>query len=80
MSDLQLGLLAIGVAVVVGVIAYNKWQEAKLRRRTEAAFGARHGDALLRGSPADGDEHCAPTPGDVGTRPGRPHDRTHAAR
>jgi hypothetical protein len=62
MSDLQLGLLAIGVAVVVGVIAYNKWQEAKLRRRTEAAFGSRHGDALRRGTRADreGDSHPPP--------------------
>jgi len=49
MSDLQLGLLAIGVAVVVGVVAYNRWQEARLRRRTEGAFASRHDDALLRG-------------------------------
>jgi hypothetical protein len=49
MSDLQLGLLAIGVAVVAGVIAYNRWQEARLRRRTEGAFAARHDDALLGG-------------------------------
>ena len=47
MSDLQLSLLAIGVALVVGVVAYNKWQEAKVRRRTEATFGSRHGDVLL---------------------------------
>jgi ZipA, C-terminal FtsZ-binding domain len=62
MSDLQLGLLAIGVAVVAGVIAYNKWQEAKLRRRTEAAFGSRHGDVLLRGGRADGDGDSRPPP------------------
>jgi hypothetical protein len=62
MSDLQLGLLAIGVAVVVGVIAYNKWQEAKLRRRTEAAFGPRRGDALLRGTRADGEGDSRPLP------------------
>jgi len=47
MNDLQLGLLAIGVAVVAGVVAYNRWQEARVRRRTEGAFAARHGDALL---------------------------------
>ena len=52
MSDLQLGLLAIGVAVVAGVIAYNRWQEARLRRRTEGAFVAPHDDALLRGGGA----------------------------
>ena len=52
MSDLQLGLLAIGVAVVAGVIAYNRWQEARLRRRTEGVFAPRHDDALLRGGGA----------------------------
>jgi hypothetical protein len=49
MSDLQLGLLAIGVAVVAGVIAYNRWHEARVRRRTEGAFAGRHRDALLGG-------------------------------
>ena len=52
MSDLQLGLLAIGVAVVVGVIAYNRWQEARVRRRTEGTFAARHDDVLLGGANA----------------------------
>ena len=60
MSDLQFGLLAIGVAVVVGVIAYNKWQEAKLRRKTEAAFGSRGGDILRRGATADGEADSWP--------------------
>ena len=52
MSELQLGLLAIGIAVVLVVIAYNKWQEVKLRRRADAAFGSRHSDVLLRGAAA----------------------------
>jgi hypothetical protein len=60
MSDLQLGLLAVGVAVVAGVIAYNKWQEAKLRRRTEAAFGARPRDVLLGRGATDGGSVAAP--------------------
>ncbi|HSD41060.1 MAG TPA: cell division protein ZipA C-terminal FtsZ-binding domain-containing protein [Burkholderiales bacterium] len=49
MSDLQLGLLGIGVIVVVGVIAYNKWQEVKLRRRAETAFASSHHDVLFGG-------------------------------
>ena len=52
MSELQLGLLGIGIAVVLAVIAYNKWQEAKLRRRADASFGSRHPDVLLRGAPS----------------------------
>jgi ZipA, C-terminal FtsZ-binding domain len=47
MSELQIGLLAIGIAVVAGVFGYNKWQEAKLRRKTEAAFPGRTADVLL---------------------------------
>jgi hypothetical protein len=49
MSELQLGLLAIGIAVVAGVFGYNKWQETKLRRKTEAAFPGRAADVLLGG-------------------------------
>lgn len=47
MSDLQLGLLGIGVIVVVAVIAYNKWQEFRLKRRAEATFASRHRDVLF---------------------------------
>jgi len=49
-SDLQLGLLVIGLLVVAGVVAYNKWQEMRLRRRAQAEFGSRHQDVLLEGS------------------------------
>jgi FtsZ-interacting cell division protein ZipA len=48
-SDLQLGLLGIGIIVVVAVIAFNKWQELKLRRRAEQAFSASHRDVLFSG-------------------------------
>jgi hypothetical protein len=58
-SELQLGLLAIGVLVVVAVIAYNRWQETKARRRAEGAFAARHPDVLLRGKAGEAGE---PTP------------------
>lgn len=51
MSELQLGLLGIGVLVVLGVLAYNKLQEARLKRQTEAVFGSKHEDVLLRGKP-----------------------------
>lgn len=47
MSDLQLGLLGIGVLVVAAVFGFNKWQEAKIRRKAGTAVG-RHS-----GAPAD---------------------------
>lgn len=46
-SDLQLSLLAIGAAGVVGVFAYNKWQERKHRSHAERVFGSDHADVLI---------------------------------
>ena len=47
MSELQIGLLAIGGLVVAGVLAYNKWQERKARGAAEKAFSAGHEDVLM---------------------------------
>ena len=46
MTDLQLGLLAIGALVVAGVLAYNRLQE-RAARRAERAFRSGHADVLL---------------------------------
>ncbi len=46
MSDLQLGLLVIGALAVVGVVAYNRLQEGRVRRETERSFASRHADVL----------------------------------
>jgi hypothetical protein len=59
MSELQLGLLGIGVLVVGGVLIYNKVQEGRLKRRSEDASGSRHDDVLTGGR-------------DGGTKPVRP--------
>jgi len=55
MSELQLGLLGIGVIVVASVFVYNKLQEAKLKRRAEEVFGSRHDDVLLGAKVGDSD-------------------------
>ncbi len=47
MSDLQIGLLAVGALVVVGVLAYNGFQERRARRAAERAFGSTHADILM---------------------------------
>jgi ZipA, C-terminal FtsZ-binding domain len=49
MSDLQIGLLIIGLAVVVVVYGYGAWQQIQYRRRFGTAFRPRHGDALYQG-------------------------------
>lgn len=52
MSELQIGLLAIGVLVVAGVLAYNRIQERGARREAERAFRSDHTDVLLADGPA----------------------------
>jgi FtsZ-interacting cell division protein ZipA len=47
MSDLQIGLLIVGAVVIAGVVAYNRIQEARFRRRAEQAFAPDRADALL---------------------------------
>lgn len=46
-SELQIGLITLGVAAVAGIIAYNKWQERKHRQHAERTFGSDHRDVLL---------------------------------
>ncbi len=47
MTDLQMGLIGLGGAAVIGVLAYNKWQEHKHRKLAEALLSARQADILL---------------------------------
>jgi hypothetical protein len=47
MTELQIGLVLIGVVAVVAVVAYNAVQERRARRAAERAFGSRHADVLL---------------------------------
>ncbi|WP_300454217.1 cell division protein ZipA C-terminal FtsZ-binding domain-containing protein [Accumulibacter sp.] len=53
MTDLQMGLIGLGGAAVVGVLAYNKWQEHKHRKLAEHLLNARQADVLLDESPPD---------------------------
>ncbi|MCB1917425.1 MAG: cell division protein ZipA C-terminal FtsZ-binding domain-containing protein [Rhodocyclaceae bacterium] len=46
-SELQWALIAAGGAAVVAVVAYNKWQESRHRKRAEQAFGGEQPDVLL---------------------------------
>ena len=47
MSDLQIWLLVIGVAVVVAVLVFNWTQERRFRKQADAAFQTPMGDALM---------------------------------
>ena len=49
MNELQLGLIGLGAAAVVGVVGYNKWQEHRHRKVAEQLLKRDHGDVLLAG-------------------------------
>jgi FtsZ-interacting cell division protein ZipA len=51
MSELQIGLLAIGGLVVAGVLVYNRLQERGASRDADRAFRSQHADALLDAPP-----------------------------
>jgi len=53
MSDLQLSLIGLGIVLVIGVFAYNKWQERKHRKLAERVFRGDHPDVLLGRQQAD---------------------------
>lgn len=48
MSDLQIALVLVGAVVVGGVYLFNLWQQRRIRRQSEEAFGNQHDDVLLR--------------------------------
>jgi FtsZ-interacting cell division protein ZipA len=47
MTELQMGLIGLGTAAVLGVVAYNKWQERQHRKLAEKMLNAQHEDVLL---------------------------------
>ncbi len=55
-----MGLLALGVAVIAGVIGFNKWQERKYRKAARG-FVSGHEDVLLSGRAAVPDAEQATT-------------------
>jgi len=79
-SELQMSLIGAGAVAVVGVLAYNKWQERKAQKHAEKTFRSDHRDVLLepgtRERPGDnGDDdipEAPPTqlPGDIPTEIG----------
>jgi FtsZ-interacting cell division protein ZipA len=61
MSELQIGLVAIGALVVAGVFAYNRLQERGARRDAERSFRSGHQDALMDEPPRGVERPVEPT-------------------
>ncbi len=54
MSELQIGLLTIGIVVVLGVYGYGFWQQRQYRRKFGGTFGEQREDALYHSAPSMG--------------------------
>lgn len=52
MSELQIGLLAIGIVVVMAVYVYGYWQQRQYRQRFGGTFGEQREDALYQSASA----------------------------
>jgi hypothetical protein len=60
MSDLQIALTALGALVIGCVIAYNRIQENRFRRRAQETFSRDHGDPLLDAPGANREDRIEP--------------------
>lgn len=73
MTDLQLAMIGVGVALVGGVAIYNVVQERRARKRAESAFGERPGDALFEGTRREPTLGALPHGDPPGHEPPVPH-------
>ena len=73
MSELQIGLLGLGVIVVIGVLIFNKVQERRARRAAEKQFDRKHDDVLLGAREASDNAQTASLETPSATPPA-PHD------
>ncbi|NLC23715.1 MAG: cell division protein [Oxalobacter sp.] len=48
MTELQISLIVIGAVIIIGVIAYNKWQEFRAHKKVERAFADAPEDVLMQ--------------------------------
>jgi hypothetical protein len=60
MMNLQISLIGVGIAIVVGVIAYNKWQEYRAKKHVERAFSDPVDDVLIDVQVNSSPERCEP--------------------
>jgi hypothetical protein len=50
MSDLQIGLIILGIVLILLVLGFNWWQDRRVRRRMQAHFAPNEHDPLLGAS------------------------------
>ncbi len=71
MSDLQIGLIALGVLLILLVLGFNWWQDRRVRRRMQTHFPASEQDPLLGAGAAAGGAAAARREPGMGGEPAR---------
>jgi hypothetical protein len=59
-NELQWGLIGLSIVAILGLVAYNFWQDRRVRKAAEQAFRSDHHDVLLEG---DAEPVVPPAPG-----------------
>ncbi|OZI61698.1 cell division protein ZipA C-terminal FtsZ-binding domain-containing protein [Bordetella genomosp. 11] len=54
MSDLQIGLIVLGVLLILMVLGFNWWQDRRVRRKMQAHFPSNEHDPLFGGTGQEG--------------------------
>src|SRR5690606_18868054 len=52
MSDLQIGLIILGIVLILVVLIFNWWQDRQIRRKMQEHFPEREHDPLMGGGQA----------------------------
>ncbi|HEY9279332.1 MAG TPA: cell division protein ZipA C-terminal FtsZ-binding domain-containing protein [Eoetvoesiella sp.] len=52
MSDLQIGLISLGVLLILAVVSFNWWQDRRIRQKMQEHFPEADQDPLMGGVPA----------------------------
>ena len=68
MSDLQIALIILGAIIIIGVVAYNWWQEKKLQKGISEEFLVSRKDVLVEDFYIDADAFVEREFSNVATR------------
>jgi len=70
MSDLQIGLIVLGVLLILMVLGFNWWQDRRVRHRMQAHFPSNEHDPLLGTGGQESAPHVPPAPAAQRREPG----------
>ncbi|OZI19718.1 hypothetical protein CAL26_19240 [Bordetella genomosp. 9] len=78
MSDLQIGLIVLGVLLILMVLGFNWWQDRRVRRKMQAHFPSNEHDPLLGAGAHDAGTPHGAARAASGAYAGQPDPASHA--